>query len=76
MKSKSRKKSSAFKQIILLSVIVVAIVFAYKGIVQSKEKGFDIAASNFLGKPGKRTPKELDEAGHTEGFWTNNKFKW
>ncbi len=76
MQRKSKKSGSILKQVLIVGVIVVVIALIFKSVLGTEQKGFNIAAKNFLGKPGQRTDKDTDQAGHTEDFWTSGKFKW
>lgn len=75
MKSKSKKSNSNFKQYFILAVIVGAIVFLFKTFTDG-ESAFNIDSSSSFGSPVKKGDKNLDEAGHTEDFWTSGRFKW
>lgn len=74
-----KKKSSKLKKLITLVIVIIVGVLFYKFVIKGNEGIFTIessSSSGAFGSPQKSEKKELDSQGHTEDFWTNNKFKW
>lgn len=76
MKKKNSSIGSTIKNLIILVVIGVGIWLVYTNFIAGGNSGFNIESGNAFGTPSRSQPKEVDNEGHTEDFWTNNKFKW
>ncbi len=76
MKKKKKQSGSKISQFLFLIILAGTIAFLFK-IFTDKDSGFKIESSgNTFKSPQRKEVKEVDKAGHTEDFWTNNKFKW
>lgn len=71
-----REKSSKLKKTVILLCVIGAGVLFYKFFIQGQNLGINIDTSSSFGVPQKGEKKQVDSKGHTEEFWTNNKFKW
>ena len=75
-KPKKKSSGSKIRQFIFLLALAGAIAFLFKTFT-SEDSVFKIeTGSSTFGSPVKKSDKNLDEAGHTEDFWTSGRFKW
>ncbi len=75
-----KKKNSLFsklKTIFIVGIIIGFFIFLFSTLVDDDSSFYNIqSGSQTFGTPVKKADKSLDSQGYTEGFWTNNKFKW